>query len=118
VSRRDYLHTVIRLFLEQPGAPPRASRADWATAQAVYDAGVPLEDVLHAIRLVALRRSLRLGPLLPPVRTFAYYRLVLDQLTPDERDADYVDYVDRRYQALALKARALHSQDRALSDDR
>ncbi|HUP25360.1 MAG TPA: hypothetical protein VNB06_20780, partial [Thermoanaerobaculia bacterium] len=72
MSRRHYLHTIVRLYLEQPGAPPRASTHDWAIAQTLYLSNVPLEHVLHAIRLAALRRLHRPGPPLPPVRNLAY----------------------------------------------
>lgn len=118
MSRRHYLHTVLRLFLEQPGAPPRASRYDWAVAQALHDSAVPLDQVLHAIRLAALRRLHRSATPLPPVRSLAYYQHVLAQLTPEERHHDYVRYVASRYRAIASTKRASNSQDHALSDRR
>jgi hypothetical protein len=118
VSRHHYLHTIVRLYLEQPGAPPRASRHDWAVAQVLYHSDVPLEHVLHAIRLAALRRLQHLGPPLPPVRNLAYYSQVLAQLTTQERERDYVRYVASHYRDIASPRRASDSQNRALSDRR
>ncbi len=98
-DRRDYLAAAIRLYLKQPGAPRRASRPDWAVATTLYNRGVPLETLAHVFRLATLRRA-RPGPALEPVHSLAYYRRVLEQLTPEALDPGYVDYVERRYQAL------------------
>jgi len=98
-GRGDYLAAAIRLYLALPGAPRRASRADWAVAATLHDRGVCLDTLAHALRLATLRR-LRPGDPLEPVRSLAYYRRVLDQLTPDDLDPGYVDYVARRYQQL------------------
>jgi hypothetical protein len=118
MSRRQYLAALVRLYLEQPGAPPCPSRQDWAVAQTLYAQGVPLPDLTHAIRLATLRRLHRIGEPLPPVRCLAYYRQVLDQLAPDERDPAYVAYVaDRHAELIAQQARS-DRQDRALSDRR
>ncbi|MEK7423243.1 MAG: hypothetical protein AAB131_05315 [Actinomycetota bacterium] len=118
MSRRKYLLAVIRLFLAQPSAPARASRDDWAVAQALYARGVDFDHFTHAVRLASLRRLYRDGPPLPPVRRLAYYRQVLDQLSPDELEAGYVDYVAFRYQALTNTDARLHRQNRALPDRR
>ena len=104
MNRAEFLTAVIRLFLAQPGAPARASRNDWAVAQALYARGVDLRDFGHAVRLATLRRIA--GDSLLSVRSLAYYRQVLEQLTTEDRDAGYVRYVDFRYQQLA-RQRAL-----------
>ena len=117
MSRRKYLVAVIRLFLAQSGAPARASRDDWAVAQALYARGVDFDHFSHAVRLAALRRLTRDGPP-PPVRSLAYYRQVLDQLSPDELESGYVDYVAFRYQAITRTDARLYRQNHALSDRR
>lgn len=98
-GRRDYLAAAIRLYLELPGAPRRASHSDWAIATTLYNRGVPLETLAHVFRLTTLRRT-RPGVPLEPVHSLAYYRTVLDHLTPDALDPAYVDYVARKYQTL------------------
>lgn len=120
MNRRHYLATVIRLYLAQPGAPSRASRQDWAVAQSLFQHGVSLHDFAHAVQLATLRRLLRQGPPLPPIRSLAYYRHVLEQLTPDDLDPGYAHYVSLRYQALLApqhKARS-NRQNHALPDRR
>lgn len=98
-DRRAYLGAVLRLYLDAPGAPRNASRNDWAVAATLYARAVPLATLAHAVRLATLRRA-RPGESLEPVRSLAYYRRVLDHLTPDELQPDYVGYVQRRYQEL------------------
>lgn len=100
MNRQNYLAAAIRLYLDQPGAPPRASRQDWAVAQTLFARGVSLHDFTHAVRLATLRRLLRAGQPLPPIRSLAYYRQVLDQLTPDDIDPGYVAYIAYRYRTL------------------
>jgi hypothetical protein len=117
VSRRHYLADVIRLYLAQPQAPPRASRDDWAAAQDLYARGVDLTDLGHAVRLATLRRLTAATPC-QPVRCLAYYRHVLDRLGPDELDPAYIDYVARRYADLISADARFDRQNRALSDRR
>jgi hypothetical protein len=116
VNRRLYLAAVIRLYLHQPGAPPRASRNDWAAAQNLYDRGVDLQALSHAVRLATLRRLTAHHCV--TVRCLAYYRHVLDQLDPDELEPAYVDYVARRYAALMSPCPRSDRQNRALPDRR
>ena len=117
MNRRDYLAAVMRLFLAQPGAPPRASRNDWAAAQHLYARGVDLAELAHAVRLATLRR-LAAPRSRSPVRSLAYYARVLEHLGPDELDPGYVDYVARRYAALTPPGARLDRQNRALPDRR
>jgi len=118
MSRRQYLDAVIRLFLAQPDAPARASRSDWAVAQALYARGVDFAHFGHAVRLATLRRLTGDGHSLPPVRRLAYYRQVLDQLSPEELETGYVDYVVSRYQLASGPGPRSDRQNRALSDRR
>jgi len=97
--RRSYLAAAIRLYLDSPGAPRRASRSDWAVATTLYNRGIPLGVLAHVVRLATLRRH-RPGTALEPVHSLAYYRRVLDQLTPEALEPGYIDYVARSYEAL------------------
>jgi len=112
-DRTAYLAAAIRLYLDLPGAPPCASRSDWAVATTLYARAVPLRTLAHAMRLATLRRHLHTPdlPLLEPVHSLAYYRRVLDQLTPDALDPGYVHYVAHTYQRLfgPLNASTQHS---------
>ena len=117
MNRRDYLAALMRLFLAQPGAPPRASRNDWAAAQDLYARGVDLAELAHAVRLATLRR-LAAPRAHRPVRCLAYYGRVLEQLGPDELDPAYVDYVARRHAHLTPPSARSDRQNRALPDRR
>jgi hypothetical protein len=115
-NRRHYLAAVIRLYLDQPDAPTRPSRQDWAVAHTLYARGVDLAVLAHAVRLATLRRLNT--PEATPVRCLAYYRSVLEQLGPDELDPGYVAYIARRFAALASPPRRSHRQNPALSGRR
>lgn len=117
MSRQLYLAAVIRFFLAQPGAPRRASRADWAVAQTLYTRRIDLATFEHAVRLATLRR-LNASGRLTPIHSLAYYRHVLDRLRPDDLDAGYVDYVYDRYCDLLAAAAPSDSHDRAVSGRR
>ena len=101
-ERSTYLAAVIRLYLDLPGAPSRPRRADWAVAATLYARGVSLDTLAHAMRIATLRRLLRPleQPPLEPVGSLAYYRRVLQTLTPEAFDPGYVEYTRENYQQL------------------
>ncbi len=115
-DRSVYLAAAIRLYLDLPGAPPRASRADWAVAANLFARAAPLGTLAHVLRLATLRRHLRApdSPL-EPIHSLAYYRRVLDHLTPDALDPGYIHYIAQTYQRLfgSGTASARRSHDRA-----
>lgn len=123
-ERRTYVAAAIRRYLQLPGAPRRASRADWAVANTLYDRGVPMKTLAHVFRLATLRRKWPSSPL-EPVHSLAYYRTVLERLTPDALDPGYVDYVAYKYRTLFgeatqpdRQAAVSDRQDRAVSGRR
>jgi hypothetical protein len=129
-DRAGYLAAVIQLYLDLPGSPRRASRNDFAVAATLHARGVPLDTLAHAMRLATLRRTLRNpdDPPLEPVASLAYYRRVLDSLTPEALDPGYVAYIQHKYQQLLAVlagspypehlAAFLHRQNPAVSDRR
>ena len=100
MNRAEYLAEVIRLYLQAPDTPQKASRSDWAIAAHFYSKEIPLENVAHTIRIASLRRHLRDTKLenLEPIHSLAYFRRVLDALQPDALDPGYVQYVNLSYQ--------------------
>lgn len=102
MTRRDYLDAALRLYTGQPDTPSAASRADWTVAADLYDRGVDLDLLAHAIRLATLRRSRRSkhAPPLEPIYSFSYYRQVLLALSPEDLDPAYIAYVENLYQRL------------------
>jgi hypothetical protein len=100
VNRHQYLAEAIRLYLQAPDTPVKATRRDWAIAAHFYSRKIPLENIAHAIRIASLRRHMRDANLdkLEPIHSLAYYRTVLEGLQPDALDPGYVQYVSFRYQ--------------------
>jgi hypothetical protein len=100
MDRRNYLRTVIEIYLDQPDTPTTASPSDWAVAATFFQQRLPLQTVTHAIRLPTLRRHLRDSTTpLEPVHSIAYYRHVLATLKPlksDDLDPAYIADVARR----------------------
>lgn len=94
MTRADYVAAVIDAYLTAPDTPNRASRSDWAIATALSNQGVPLQTVVHTIRLATLRRqgSANLGP----ISSLAYFRHVAQRLTKNDLEPTYVAYVNSR----------------------
>ena len=91
MTSKQFRAAALELYRHQPGAQRRSSRQDRAVADDLYQRGVSLDILAHVIRLARLRRAN--NPALAPVRSLAYYRAVLDSLTPDAFDPGYIAYV-------------------------
>jgi hypothetical protein len=92
---------VIRLYLESPDTPDMPSSADWDIARGLADWGISFETIQLAFWLAAIRRMRSTSDSnLPPIRSLAYFRAVAINLTPQERDPAYFDYIRRLYEQL------------------
>ena len=120
MTRREYLATLLHHYVRVPDTPDGPRRRDRAVAADLYHRSVPLDHVLHAIRLASLRRHLT-GPY-PPIQSLAYYRTVLLRLSAEELEPDYVAYIQQQHRDHGLTGAdakpRLRSQDPALSDRR
>jgi hypothetical protein len=100
-DRASFVARVIGLYLEDPDTPQVPSSADWDIAHDLYDRGIPLETVRLAFQIAFVRRRARTSAApLPPIRSLAYFRTVALNLTPDERDPAYTEYVDDLHRRL------------------
>lgn len=74
---------VFSLYLELPETPLRTSANDAAQARLWFHQGVSLTCVQTALLLGSLRRLTRspLAPPLTPIRSLAYFRPVVDELS-------------------------------------
>jgi hypothetical protein len=101
--RRHYVSQLIDSYLWLPVTPLRASRRDRALAGALYDRGVPLQDVQAALMLAGTRLALRSpqAPSLPPVRTLHYFLPVLEEVRHLRPDPEYLDYLRAKLRPLA-----------------
>jgi hypothetical protein len=98
-SRSAYLARVVRLYLDDPDTPAIPSSADWDIAADLFDRNVPPEHIRLAFKLALIRRRLRSSNRpLPPIRSLAYFRAVALNLSAEETDPAFAEYVDRLYE--------------------
>ena len=96
-SRSAYLARVVRLYLDDPDTPAVPSKADWDIAADLFARNVPLEIIRLAVKLALIRRRRSSNKPLPPIRSLAYFRAVVLNLSTEETKTDYVEYIDRLY---------------------
>jgi hypothetical protein len=95
LDHATYVKTVLDHYVSAADTPTTPRRADRALAASFHRRGVPLTDVIHAIRLCMLRRHKRdpdLDPL-EPISSLAYMRPLVEQLQRNPHDPDYVEFV-------------------------
>ena len=126
-EQSSFAARVIRLYLESPDTPDMPTSADWDIARSLVDWGISFETIQLAFQLAFIRRNRTSSDTdLPPIRSLAYFRAVALNLTPQERDPSYFDYVRRLYEQLrasepgvatttSVKNRAQQPESRGLS---
>lgn len=81
------------------------------------DRGIPFETLDLAIEIAFVRRCLRAsGQSLPPIRSLTYFRAVALNLTPEEKNPAYADYITTLYDR--LRADQLQQTDSSTAADR
>ena len=95
VDHASYVKKVLDHYVSAADTPTAARRTDRALAASFHQRGIPLTDVIHAIRLCMLRRHKRSPALDPlePICSLAYVRPRVEQLQRKPHDPDYVEYV-------------------------
>lgn len=93
-----YVRTVLDAYRRTPGTTGRLRPADRRLARDLYERGVAAQTVLDALLLASVRRFTHATPDLPPptVRSFAYFRDVIEELLRTPLDAGYRSYLARR----------------------
>jgi len=93
-----YVRTVLDAYRRTPGTTGRLRPADRRLARDLYERGVAAQTVLDALLLASVRRFTHATPDLPPptVRSFAYFRDVIEELLRAPLDASYSSYLARR----------------------
>ena len=105
---------VIRLYLEHPGTPEMPSSADWNIARSLHDWGISFDTIQLAFRLAFIRRARSSSDnVLSPIRSLAYFRAVALNLTPQERDPAYSEYVRKLYEHLCATESPNPAENRA-----
>jgi hypothetical protein len=104
----DYLSAVIRLYLELPETPSRASPYDRRGAAELRTRGIHLATVESALLLASLRRLGRSPdmPPLAPIRSLAYFFPVIQELVDNPIPDGYLDYMRGKLRSLSSKSLA------------
>ena len=106
-QERLYLEAVLTTYNSLPGTPERPSRQDRRLARELCHRGVPLKVVKDALILAVVRRTIRSGPPLPPVRTLHYFLPAIDEVLHHPLDPDYLDYIAAKLKPFASPKTAL-----------
>jgi hypothetical protein len=115
-----YVAEVIRLYVELPDTPLRASLQDHAVARRFHQREVPLPTVESALLLGSLRRFARPAdiPALPPIRSLAYFQPVVEELLEHPGGESYLHYLRLKMSRLPSEVPSAGVRKSTLSDDR
>jgi len=89
-SLQDFEREILAAWRRLPCTRGHPPRTDHALLRSLYQSGLSLSLILAAFRLASARRSSDL----PPVRSIAYFRSVIDEL--QNADPAYIDYLIAR----------------------
>ena len=95
-SRQDYVDAVLTHYRRTLGTVGHVRPHDRRLAADLYERGVPLEVVLTAFTLAAVRRGFRpaSAPPLDTIRTLHYFRPVIEEILRHPLDQAYLEYLD------------------------
>jgi hypothetical protein len=98
----EYLPAVLRLYLELPETPTRASLHDRRSAAVLQARGIALATVESALLLGSLRRLGRAVdmPPLSPIRSLAYFFPVIEEVLDNPIPDEYREYLRRKVRLL------------------
>jgi hypothetical protein len=98
-----YIAAVLELYAGLPDTPIHAGGPDQWMARHFLHEEIPLRIVEAALLLGSLRRFVRPPgmPPLPPVRSLAYFRPVIDELQAHPLPDGYLDYLRLKLQQAA-----------------
>ena len=116
-----YIAAVLALYVDLPDTPLRTSIQDQWQARRLQERGVPLHTVESALLLASLRRRMRPAdvPPLPPIRSFAYFLPVIDELLIHPAPDNYCAYLRLKLQHVARETEMpAKVQKSTFSDDR
>jgi hypothetical protein len=103
----EYLSAVLKLYLDLPETPSRASPNDRKSAAELHARGTSLATVESALLLASMRRLARSPdmPPLSPIRSLAYFFPVIDEVLASPLPESYLDYLRRKVELLIRRRR-------------
>jgi hypothetical protein len=96
-SRCAYVAQVVRLYLDDPDTSVVPTTADWDIAADLFNRNISLETIRLAFKLALIRRRRSSNRSLPPIRSLAYFRAVALNLSAEETEPAYIEYIDQLY---------------------
>jgi hypothetical protein len=105
----EYAATVLRLYLQLPETPLKASPNDRRTTETLCARGISLAAVESALLLGTVRRLSRSPemPPLSPIRSLAYFMPVIEEILYNPVPDDYLRYLRRKVESLSGREKAL-----------
>lgn len=102
-----YQSAVLKLYVELPETPAKASPRDRRRAAELCARGIELATVESAMLLASLRRLGRPAemPVLSPIHSLAYFFPVIQELVDNPMPEDYRDYLQKKLRSLASKGK-------------
>jgi len=100
MNRQQYRRSVRTLYLQFTSN--LVSRWDLRLIDDLFSQNVPIEVIRSALILGSARRLYRApdAPPLPPVRSFYYFRPLIDEILRQPLPRGYIDYVEFRLHQL------------------
>ena len=102
IQQDDYVADVLRLYLDLPETPRKASLNDKITAIGLHERGIHMTTVESAFLLASVRRLGRSQdlPTLSPIRSLAYFLPVIQEILDKPVSADYLKYIRMKVRLL------------------
>jgi hypothetical protein len=99
----EYGATALKLYLQLPDTPLKASSNDRRTAETLCARGISLAAVESALLLATVRRLSRSPdmPPLSPIRSLAYFLPVIEEILYNPVPDDYLVYLRKKVESLS-----------------
>ena len=99
----EYAAAALKLYLQLPETPLKASSNDRRTAEALYARGISLATIESALLLASVRRLSRSTdlPQLSPIRSLAYFLPVIEEILFNPVPNDYLGYLRKKVESLS-----------------
>ena len=95
IPKKDYIRNILDAYRRTPGTTGAVRRNDRLLAAALYDRGVSITTVEHALVLAASRRIFRSPDAVPlqPIRSLHYFLPLIDEVLQLRISQDYFRYL-------------------------
>jgi hypothetical protein len=104
----EYAAAALKLYLQLPETPLKASSNDRRTAETLCARGISLAAVESALLLATVRRLSRSPdmPPLSPIRSLAYFLPVIEEILSIPVPEDYLRYLREKMELLSGRGNA------------